>query len=970
MTSGPPSDRAADPGVGGASTAAPTQSLQAGIRRAILREVEKLARGATFDRYVVLDELGSGGMGHVYAAYDGKLDRRVALKVLRHESEAFEARLTREAQAMARLSHPNVVAVFDAGAVGDRLFVAMEFVEGTTLRKWQRAAARDWRELLRVYEAAGHGLAAAHAAGLVHRDFKPDNVLVSESGQVKVADFGIVRAIGETGPPGADGGAASRPVLEALGSRRAASDTLPEEPGHEPAPSRAPAAPPSGSSLGTPMTELGDLVGTPGYMAPEQYLGDTIDARTDQFSFCVALYEALYGAKPFDGQDGLDIARATIEGALRPPPKATSVPSRLWRVLRRGLSTEGADRYPSMDALLLDLLDDPARRRRRIAGVAATVAIVGAMGVWTLRATSARRAELCSGAEAEANAVWSSDTRENVERALLGTGVLYAADTARRTRELLDDYMRRWTEMHRQTCEATRVQGHQSEQVMTVRMACLEQRRDEVGALTRVLSAADRDVVAKALQAALALSPLEECKNTTSLMALAPEPADPAARAEIGAIRKELAEVKETRQAGKYAAARDRAEPLVERASRVGYAPLTARALLLAAGAGPSSGGTFEASIEQAERAEFEADVGRDDVTRAEAAINLVEWTTEVGHYGEAARWSKVADAALRRTGDDGDRRADWYEAVGTYSYRQGKYEDSRRANEEALALARRGSNLSLIAEIERDLAGTDAELGRAEDAARLIADADATIVRALGEEHPVRLRFLDDRGFVASKAGDMVAAADFAVKVVALGSKVAPEGTSVVNAYVNACFYITDGGHAETALPYCEGAVARCLKKYGSESGPLAYAYVAAAGALVEVNRPDEALDDVQKAIAIFEKTDSKTDPAYTEAFLLRGRAQLEKKQAPAAVATLEHALDLSTKVEAHSAEDLKVVAEARRRLAEALWQGGARPPRIAELARASIDGFVQGKDARDAAAVKEWLAAHDIPGAGSAGP
>ncbi|MGO8993148.1 MAG: protein kinase domain-containing protein [Polyangiaceae bacterium] len=944
-------------GVGNAPTGGPTESLQPGTRRAILREVGKLARGATFDRYVVLDELGSGGMGDVYSAYDAKLDRRVALKVLRHESEAYEARLTREAQAMARLSHPNVVAVFDAGAVGDRLFVAMEFVEGTTLRKWQRAAARDWRELLRVYEAAGHGLAAAHAAGLVHRDFKPDNVLVSETGQVKVADFGIVRAIGDDLPP-----AERRADRSPLDERRSAQDegppTLPDRPAREP---RTPAPPSSGSSLGTPMTELGALVGTPGYMAPEQYLGDTIDARTDQFAFCVSLYEALYGTRPFGEEDGLDIAKATIEGTLRPPPKTTKVPGRLWRVIQRGLSEEGADRYPSMDALLADLLHDPAARWRRIAGAAAAVAVVGATGLWALRATNARRAQVCSGAEAEASAVWNSDVRGNVERSLLGTGVPYAPDTARRIRELLDGYMRRWTEMHRQTCEATRILGHQSEQVMTLRMVCLEQRRDEVGALTRVLSAADRDVIGKAMQAALALSPIEECKNTTSLMALAPEPSDPAARTEIGAIRKELAEVKEIHQAGRYAAARDRAAPLIDRAARIGYAPLTARALLLAAGAGPSSGGTFEASIEQAERAEFEADVGRDDGTRAQAAINLVEWTTEVGHYADAARWSQVADAALRRVGDEGDRRADWYEAAGTLAYRQGKYDDARRANEQALEIARRGSNLSLLAEIERDLAGTDAELGRAEDAARLITAADADIVRALGEEHPVRLRFLDDRGFVAAKAGDLTSAGDFAVKVIELGAKVAPDGTSVVNAYVNACFYITDGGRPEVALPYCDGGVARCLKKYGAESGPLAYAYVAAAGAYVELHRPGDTLDYVQKAIRIFEKSDSKTDPAYTEAFLLRGRAQLELKQLSASVATLEHALELSTTVEAHSAEDMKVVAEARRRLAEALWDAGTRSPRIAELARASVDGYVRAKDDRSAAEVREWLASHD---------
>jgi serine/threonine protein kinase len=238
-----------------------------------------LGRGDRLGRYVIIDLLGSGGMGVVYTAYDPDLDRRVALKLLRPDrgpswGETGRLRLLREAQAIARLSHPNVIAVYDAGSFGDQVFVAMEFIEGGTLRQWLEERP-PWREVLDRFLLAGRGLAAAHAAGLVHRDFKPDNVLLSRDGRVRVMDFGLARPIGEP----------SR--MEEW---------------------RAPAG--SGGNLASPLTQWGEALGTPGYMAPEQLRGEASDARSDQFSFCVSLYEALYGERPFLGDSPREIVDA------------------------------------------------------------------------------------------------------------------------------------------------------------------------------------------------------------------------------------------------------------------------------------------------------------------------------------------------------------------------------------------------------------------------------------------------------------------------------------------------------------------------------------------------------------------------------------------------------------------------------------------------------------------------------------
>jgi len=649
------------------------------------RRHDLLSRGTILDRYTVLEKLGAGGMGEVYAVYDAKLDRRVALKLLLGGGDAYEARLVREAQAMARLSHPNVVAVFDTGRVDDRMFLAMEFVQGATLRSWQKAEPRRWSEVLRAYVEAGRGLAAAHAAGLVHRDFKADNVLVAEGGAVKVTDFGLARALGESSEH------FEPPEIPSLG-------------GSNPTPMSTPA-------LETPMTESGAILGTPGYMAPEQYTGEGADARSDQFAFCVALFDALYGYKPFTGRTTNEIAAATIRGKVREPPKGTSVPARVHRALVRGLSSDRAARYPSMNALLVDLTRDPARRRLVALAAAGAVGVVAVSAMGAARVAASRQAQLCSGSEAEAREVWNPDIQQRIERALLATGVPYAADTWRRTRQHVDDYVARWDAAYTQTCEATRIHQTQSEQVMTVRMACLEQRRDEVRALAQVLSDADRTVASKALQASMDLTRVERCQDVVSLTAVEPEPGDPAARAEIAAIRKELAAVVAAREAGLAGVSRDRAEPLVARARAVGYRPLLAEVLLAWARAKSDAGAPLDEIVAAGAEAAHLADRGRDDGTRADAATCLVQWMAEASRFPEAERWSDVGDAALGRSSSDEARKEDWLLAMGMLRDHQGRFEEAAAVDREALEAARRAGGKPETVALDERVAPDDGQL-------------------------------------------------------------------------------------------------------------------------------------------------------------------------------------------------------------------------------------------------------------------
>ena len=276
-------------------------------------------------RYVVLGTAGEGGMGIVVQAHDPKLGRTVALKLLRTRTcSAARTRLFREAQALARLHHPNVVAVYDVDAHDGDTFVAMEFVDGRPLDRWLRARARSWSEIVRVFVQAGRGLAAAHAEGIVHRDFKPGNVIVGMDGRARVVDFGL---------------ACADPIAEM------------------PAPSRLDL---SG------LTDHGMVVGTPAYMAPEQHFGEEIGPAADQFAFCVALWEALHGARPFAGWVGEELARAKVHGRITTRP-SRHVPARIVAALRRGLRASPRQRWPSMHALLDAIGEKPPRRRPWIA---------------------------------------------------------------------------------------------------------------------------------------------------------------------------------------------------------------------------------------------------------------------------------------------------------------------------------------------------------------------------------------------------------------------------------------------------------------------------------------------------------------------------------------------------------------------------------------------------------------------------
>jgi tetratricopeptide (TPR) repeat protein len=569
---------------------------------------QKLKKGAMIGRYIVLELLGRGGMGEVYAAFDPELDRKIAVKLLHARGGANtadgRARLLREAQAIARLSHANVVVVFDVGTFRDSVFIAMEFVEGYTLGYWIQAKKRSWREVLGVYAAAGRGLVAAHAAGLVHRDFKPDNVMITKGGEVRVMDFGLARQQG-------------------------AAD--------EPLPAEVPASiSGSGGYLGLKLTQTGTIMGTPAFMAPEQFAALPGDARTDQFAFCVALYEAVYGRRPFAGNTPVELMSNVVAGAITDPPPDSRVPAWIRRILVRGLATDPDNRFPSMTELLAALGQDPAVRRRRWLGAAAGVGVLAAAAVGALRFTASQHA-ICAGGPDRADAAWGRDRRGAIERALVGTGNKSAGRVFAGVSAIVDEYVGRWTDMYRETCEATHVRGEQSAEVLDLRMECLNGRLASVRALGDVLVGADSATVDNAVAAASALPPLDRCADTEMLRAVVKPPDNPVVRARVAAVRETTAKVKALGDAGQCEKAVSLGAKATAEAKAIGYLPAQAEAEF-------ASGRLMETCLDPAkgialmEEAAAATETSRDDQAFVEVSAMLASMYADRFHDIPRAR--------------------------------------------------------------------------------------------------------------------------------------------------------------------------------------------------------------------------------------------------------------------------------------------------------------------------------------------
>jgi tetratricopeptide (TPR) repeat protein len=665
-----------------------------------------LRPGDVLGRFALVRLLGHGSMGEVWAAHDRELDREVALKLLRLRSGQLggeaTARLRREAQAMARLNHPNVVTVYELGTDHeDRVFCAMELVDGVTLRRWLETP-RSWRDVLGVASAVARALAAAHAVGLIHRDIKPENVLIATDGRTLVSDFGLAK-------------------LADLGT--GADDADRAEPPAEVAP------------IAT-LTATGAMIGTPVYMSPEQLAGEPADARSDQFSYCVAVHEALFGARPFAGDTLDELARDIRRGPPR-PPHLRGVPNGVARCLARGLAADPAARWPTMTALL-DELERAARRprQRRIAALlgGAIVAAVAIAVVVAREPDPYAAAQIAT--EARIATAWNPGRAAVLRARFLATGTPLAAERAATTARLLDAYRADWTTQRLDAWSATRRRSEQTPEILERRLACFDQLADAMDRLVGLFLSPSAHDVDEAPQSVYRIEPIATCGNLDRLLA---RPIAPSTPAGILATR-QLAELEAVRTAGRHAEALQRASALVAPALRLGEPAIQARARF-DLGTVQVNGGSFVEAEATMRIALQEAAAVRDHHLVAECWLELLYITGfSLMHLDAAAALEPGVRAAVAQAGDDPAQLADLAKKLGLIDVRRGDVAAARAHFAEARGdhIAALGPDHPLVATDESNLGAVLRELGRGDEAVEHLERAIAIVERTLGTHHPV----------------------------------------------------------------------------------------------------------------------------------------------------------------------------------------------------------------------------------------
>ena len=837
-------------------------------------EDPELLRGALVGRYVVLARLGAGGMGVVYTAYDPELDRKVALKLLHPRLDAdprvtgeARGRLVREAQALARLNHPHIVAIHDVGEHERAVWLAMEYVDGETLAAWLAQRRRTWREVLDVLTPAARGLAAAHEAGLVHRDVKPDNLMLGRDGRVRVMDLGLSRAEGDS------------------------SERVDTAPYHV---SRASTA-----------TQVGAVMGTPAYMSPEQFRGAPVDARTDVFSLCVTLWEALMGERPFAGATLFELEACVLAGKLRPVPRdpyARRVPGWLRRVCLRGLAVAPERRFASMTALVDALSHGLARARVKqwLVGAAA-VAALGAAGLAARQVDRAARVAACEAAGASISAVWSDEARARIHAGIVATGLGYAPTTADKLMPFLDAQAAAWREHRTGACRMADLEGTLDAEQFDRAVWCLDERRMELAALVDELAHADATIVQGAVTAAAGLPPVSPCTDLKVLAAL-PAPPPVASRAKADAVRTQLSRARALHSAGNYPDAAKPAQMALADAEALGWPPMIAAArefeglLLSDTGAYPQAEAASLAAYMTAAKAQAW------DVAAAAASALVINIGAHQVRPAEAKVWAGHAEVALQFAGDPlGLNEAVRLRNLAEVHRVAGEHRESKLLAERALAIQEQalGQGHPHVAGYLASLANTHLVMGDLAEAKQLYERTLAVEEEALGEGHPDVAITLTNLATVHRSMGSYSAVKALAGRALAIQEEVlGPDHPELAVALNNlAHVHMTTGSYAE-ARALAERALAIRERAYGPEHPNVAVSINTLGTIHRSIGSYAEAKALSERALASLEKVHGREHPAVAAALNNLVRVHLGIGAYAEAKALAERLLAMSEKL------------------------------------------------------------------------
>jgi tetratricopeptide (TPR) repeat protein/predicted Ser/Thr protein kinase len=795
---------------------------------ATFREPELLARLlegphelVRLRHYVLLERLGHGGMGVVFAAYDETLERKVALKLLRHVANTTaQRRLVREAQAMARLSHPNVVQIYEIGEVEGLTFIVMEYVEGLTLAQWRKAAPRSRAEILAVFVAAGRGLAAAHEQNLVHRDFKPDNVMISSDGRVRVMDFGIAREDGLVA---------------------------------EPAPLDHP------GELALDLTATGVMMGTPAYMAPEQFRGEKTDTRTDQFSFCVALWEALHDQRPFVGRTIPELSVAVSSGELVAPRKG-DVPHWLHELLVRGLAVEPEHRHASMAALLRALQDDPTRRHRAWALGAGLVAILAASFIWIAVDERRTRAQTLAACDAEGRAIasdWNESRAIELHASFAASKSPLASSAWAHLEPRLHAYTRDWTRLRTEVCRETRIDHARDQTNYDAIAACLDEHRAIFAALLEAWQVGGEQAVDHATFAAANLAPVSVCTSEAWLAHRIEPPQDPREHERVIALRAQLHRIAALRLAGNFRAAADEALLVLDEAEQLGWAPLVAEARVELGEARGELGEYPDARV-LVEQAFLDAIAAGHDRIALQAATAA---TVTIGYFmvdfDRGLYWGRIATSLIERMGLAGTpQEAALLTAVGHVRWARGDHDEALDAYAGALRIH------------------------------------EAT----LGAEHPVTAEALGNVGYMHKERGDYEQATAHYQRALEIHeATLGPDHPEVATTLLYIADVLTRRGDYERALDLYQRGLAIYERGYGPDHPAVASALNDLSGVLIQSGRHDEALGHLRRALELHRAAFGPEHPAVASVLENTANAQLSLGDQQAALAAAQEALRIN---------------------------------------------------------------------------